>query len=111
MKSSEINKGTRDAIIDLHAHTDQQGDLIREISKDIKVSVDNMQTVLIDVKQQGDTIVKISNNVNDGIQTVKRTDKKITRMQNRAFLHKCLLHVLAVVLFLAIVVVVILKLI
>jgi hypothetical protein len=109
MKNSDINKGTREAIVDIHAQTDQQGDLIKQIGADIKVSVNNMQTILTDVKQQGDTIVKISSNVQDANLAVKRTDKKITKMNNRNFLHKCLLHVLAIVLFIAIIVVVFLK--
>jgi hypothetical protein len=110
MKNSEINKGTRDAIVDLHSQTDQQGDLIKLIGDDIKVANSNMQTVLTDVKQQGEQIEKIPGNVQDANLAVKRTDKKITVMNNRNYLNKCLLHVLAVVLFIAIIVVILFKL-
>ncbi len=52
----------------------------------MKVSVNNMQTVLTDVKQQGDTIIKISSNVQDANLAVKRTDNMITKMNNRSFI-------------------------
>lgn len=111
MNRNDVNKGTRDAIIDIYAKTDEQGDIIKLIGDDIKVANNNMQTVLVDVKQQGDQIVKITGNVQDAGTSVKRTDKKITQMQRRNFLHKCLLHVLAIVLFIAIIVVFLVKII
>jgi hypothetical protein len=68
-----------------------------------------LETITVDVKQQGDQIGRVQKDLKDTGVSVKRTDKKVTIMNRRNFWHKCLLHFLAVLLFVAIVAVVVWK--
>lgn len=107
---SDIKKTERNAIMDLHSKTDYHGDIINSIAQDIKDSHGNLITMNREVKSQGEQIARIHVNVQDTGTSVKRADKNITIMQRRAVCQKLLLHILAVVLFLAIIIVFILKL-
>lgn len=101
----------RDGINQLHARTDYQQDLINDIGKDLIESHQNLTNVVTDIKGQGETIIRVKNNVADTGTSIKRADKNITVMNTRQVCHKCLLHMLAVLLCIACIVVLIIKLI
>jgi hypothetical protein len=62
-----------------------------------------MNVIVHDVKGQTETINRIKGGVKDVETSNKRTDKNISLMLRREFCQKCLLHILAVVLFFGIV--------
>jgi hypothetical protein len=107
--SSEIHNTTREALVDIHKKTDYQGDIIKEIGKDILTANKNLENITVDVKGQGEQLNRIQGGIKDTGVSVKRTDKKINVMSRRNFWHKCLLHTLSVLLFIAIIVVIIFK--
>jgi hypothetical protein len=107
--SSEIHSTTRAALVDLHQKTDYQGDIIKEIGKDIHTANKNLENVTVDVKGQGEQLGRVQTGIKETGVSVKRTDKKVTVMSRRNFWHKCLLHTLAVLLFIAIGVVIVYK--
>ncbi len=100
----------RDGINQLHARTDYQQDLIDDIGKDLVDSHSNLKNVVTEIKSQGDTIVRVQNNVADTGTSIKRADKNITKMNTRAICHKVLLHILAVLLCVACIIVLFIKL-
>jgi capsule polysaccharide export protein KpsE/RkpR len=108
-KSDEVGKVTRGAILDLHKKTDYQGELINEIGKDLIETNKNLDHITVEIKKQGEQIVNVHANVNGIIGSVKRADKTIGVMTRREICHKILLHILAVLLFAAIVICYIIK--
>jgi hypothetical protein len=104
-----MQNNTRDALIDIHQKTDYQGDIIKEIGKDLMTANKNLEGVGYELKVQKVQIKNIKNNLGDTGPSVIRTDKKITMMQRCVFWQKCMLHTLAVLLFIAIILVVIFK--
>jgi len=110
LTSAEINRTSRDAILDLHKQTDYQDELLKEIKNDVVYTKTNLKVMVVEVKQQGETLNRVQNNLQETNTVIKRTDKNITQMQRREFWHKLLLHILAFLLFVAIIVAVIYKL-
>ena len=106
---SDVSKATRNAIIDSHKRTDYQGDLIDAIGKDLIETNNNLNHVNVEVKKQGEQIENIHKNVLETGASVKKADKTIGVMSRRNICHKILLHFLAVLLFIAIITVFIIK--
>jgi capsule polysaccharide export protein KpsE/RkpR len=104
------NKDTREAVLDLHKQTDMHQDLLSDIGKDLTTANTNLQTIAGELDGQGQQIKRIHGNVQDTNVTVKRTDKLTNKMQTRAYCMKFLLHILAILLFIANITVLILKL-
>jgi len=101
VSKSDVKKLERDAIVDYDKNVDYQGELINEIGKDLNNANSNLTGIVKEVKAQGDTIVRIKDNVQDAGTSVKRADKNITIMQRRSYCQKLLLHVVVVMLFIA----------
>ena len=101
ISKADVKKLERDAIVDMDKKIDYQGELMNEIGKDLYSAHGNLTGIVKEVKSQGETIVRIKDNVQDAGTSVKRADKNITLMQRRSFCQKLLLHVVAVTLFLA----------
>ena len=108
-KGGEASKATRNAILDLHKKTDYQGDLIDDIGKDLIETNRNLDNINLEVKKQGEQIVRVHGQVLQTGASVKRADKTIGVMSRRNSCHKLLLHILAVLLFVSIVTVFIIK--
>ena len=107
--STDVQKATRGAILDLHKKTDYQGDLINEIGKDLIETNKNLDNINVEIKKQGEQIVNVHNHVLQTGASVKRADKTIGVMSRRNVCHKILLHMLAVLIFAAIILVLIIK--
>ena len=90
--------------------TDLHQDLIHDIGKNLYEANDNLGVITVEVKNQGDQIDRIHNNVGLTQNTIGRTDKRISSMNRRIYCHKLLLNILIVVLFLATLTVLIVKL-
>ena len=105
----DVSKAARAAIIETHKKTDYQGDLIDAIGKDLIDTNNNLNYVNIEVKKQGEQIENIHKNVLDTGASVKKADKTIGVMSRRTFCQKILLHILAILLFVAIITVFIIK--
>ena len=101
LSKTEVKKLERDALVDMDRKIDYQGDLMNEIGKDLYSAHGNLTGIVKEVKSQGETIVRIKDNVQDAGTSVKRADKNISLMQRRSFCQKLLLHIVAVTLFLA----------
>jgi hypothetical protein len=101
VSKSDAKKLEREAIVDYDKKVDYQGDLMNEIGKDLNNANSNLTGIVKEVKTQGDTIVRIKDNVQEAGTSVKRADKNITIMQRRSYCQKLLLHVVAVMLFIA----------
>ncbi len=110
LTTSEINKTNREAILDLHKNTDYQQELLHGIKSDMIDTRTNLKGMVVEVKQQGETLNRVQNNLQETNTVIKRTDKNITQMQRREFCHKLLLHILAVLLFISIIIAIIYKL-
>jgi len=110
LTSGEINKTNREAILDLHKSTDYQQELLHGIKSDMVDTRTNLKGIVVEVKQQGETLNRVQNNLQETNTVIKRTDKNITQMQKREFCHKLLLHILAFLLFISIIAAVIFKL-
>lgn len=113
MSNEKINNKAnveRDMILDLHQKTDYQQDLLNGITKDLVDTHNNLGTVVKEVKSQEEQIHRIKGNIQDTAVSVKKADRNITVMTRRTFCQKVLLHILVVLLFIAIGVVLILKL-
>ena len=110
LTGAEINKTSRDAILDLHKHTDYQQELLHGIKGDLVDTRTNLKGMVVEVKTQGETLNRVQNNLQETNTVIKRTDKNITQMQRREFCHKLLLHILAFLLFLSIIVAIVYKL-
>jgi len=105
----EINATTRDAILDLHKETDFQQELLGGIKNDLLDTRTNMKGMVVEVKKQGETLNRVENNLQETNTVIKRTDKNITRMQRREFIHKLLMYILNILLFIAIIITIIYK--
>ncbi len=110
LTKSQINQTNREAILDLHKQTDYQQELLHGIKNDVVDTRSNLKGMVVEVKQQGETLNRVQNNLLETNTVIKRTDKTMTQMQRREFCHKLLLHILAVLLFLSIILAVIYKL-
>jgi hypothetical protein len=110
LTAGEINKTNREAILDLHKNTDYQQELLHGIKSDMVDTRTNLKGIVVEVKQQGETLNRVKNNLQETNTVIKRTDKNITQMQKREFCHKLLLHILALLLFVSIIVAIIYKL-
>ena len=108
-KSGEMNKTTRNAVLDLHKKTDYQGDLVNDIGKDLIEANKNLNNVQTELKKQGEQIVNVHGHVLQTGLSVKRADKNINAMSRRNTCHKIMLHILAVILLASIVIVLIIK--
>lgn len=109
LSRSDVKKIERDAILDYDKKVDYQGDLINEIGRDLNNAQGNLTGIVKEVKAQGETIVRIKDNVQEAGTSVKRADKNITIMQRRSFCQKLLLHTLAVALLIANVTIIVYK--
>lgn len=107
--SDQVGKATRGAILDLHKKTDYQGNLIDDIGKDLLETNKNLDHINVEIKKQGEQIVNVHNNVLQTNASVKRADKTIGVMSRRNVCHKILLHILAILLFAAIIIVFVIK--
>jgi hypothetical protein len=101
VSKSEAKKLEREAIVEFDKKVDYQGELVNEIGKDLNNAHNNLTGIVKEVKAQGDTIVRIKENVQEAGTSVKRADKNITIMQRRSYCQKLLLHIVAVMLFIA----------
>lgn len=110
MTNNQLKKGAYDAAVDLNMKTDLHQDLIHDIGKNLYEANDNLGVITVEVKNQGDQIDRIHNNVGLTQKTIGRTDKRISSMNRRIYCHKLLLNMLIVVLFLATLTVLIVKL-
>lgn len=110
LTAGEIKKTNREAILDLHKNTDYQQELLHGIKSDMVDTRTNLKGMVVEVKQQGETLNRVKVNLQETNTVIKRTDKNITQMQRREFCHKLLLHILALLLFVSIIVAVIYKL-
>ena len=110
LSRQQINEATKGAAIDLNMRTDMNQELIGEIGKNLYTANDNLKLVSVEVNKQGTQIDKISGDVADTGKIVGRTGKRIDSMNRRTCCHKCLLHVLIVLLAVSCVVVLIVKL-
>ena len=110
LTKQQINEATKGAAIDLNMRTDMNQELIGEIGKNLYTANDNLKFVSVEVNKQGTQIDKISGDVADTGKIVGRTGKRIDSMNRRTCCHKCLLHVLIVLLAVSCVVVLIVKL-
>lgn len=110
MSKKEINATTRDAILDLHKETDFQQEILGDIKNDLLDTRTNMKGMVVEVKKQGETLDRVQGNLQETNTVIKRTDKNITRMQRREFIHKLLMYILNVLLFISIIVAIIYKL-
>lgn len=109
LTKAEISKTSRDAILDLHKQTDYQQELLYGIKNDILDTRTNLKGMVVEVKKQGETLDRVQGNLQETHTVIKRTDKNITRMQRREFIHKLLLHILAILLFISIIIAIIYK--
>jgi len=110
LSKNQINQTSREAILDLHKQTDYQQELLHGIKNDMVDTRTNLKGMVVEVKQQGETLNRVQNNLLDTNNVIKRTDKTMTQMQRREFCHKLLLHILAILLFISIIVAIIYKL-
>jgi hypothetical protein len=110
LSKREINVTTRDAILDLHKQTDFQQDLLGEIKNDLLDTRANMKGMVVEVKKQGETLDRVQNNLLETNTVIKRTDKNITLMQRREIIHKFLMYILNILLFISIIIAIIYKL-
>ena len=110
LSKKEINSTTRDAILDLHKETDFQQDLLGDIKNDLLDTRTNMKGMVGEVKKQGETLDRVQGNLQETNTVVKRTDKNISRMQKREFIHKLLMYILSILLFISIIIAIIYKL-
>lgn len=110
LTATEINKTNREAILDLHKNTDYQQELLYGIKNDMVDTRTNLKGMVVEVKQQGETLNRVQGNLQETNTVIKRTDKNITQMQKREFCHKLLLHALAFLLLISIIVAIIYKL-
>ena len=110
ISKSDARKIERDVVLDLNKNVDYQQELLNDIGRDILTANSNLNNIVTEVKTQGETINRIGVGVKDTETSVKRADKNINIMQRRNFCQKCLLHVLAVLLFIAIITSVLFKL-
>lgn len=110
LSKKEINTTTRDAILDLHKETDYQQELLGGIKNDLLDTRTNMKGMVGEVKKQGETLDRVQGNLQETNTVIKRTDKNITRMQRREFIHKLLMYILNILLFISIIVAIIYKL-
>ena len=102
MSRGEIKKIEREAVLDVNRNVDLQQELLNDIGRDLSTAHNNLNIIVSDVKGQTDTIHRIKDGIKDVETSNKRTDKNINLMLRRNFCQKCLLHILAVVLFLGI---------
>jgi hypothetical protein len=102
VSKSEVKKIEREAVLDVNRNVDLQQELLNDIGRDLTSAHSNMNVIVSDVKGQTDTIYRIKDGLIETDTSQKRTDKNINAMLRRNFCQKCLLHILAVVLFLAI---------
>ena len=98
-----MKKAEREAVLDVNKNVDYHQELLNDIGKDLSTAQLNLNNVVTDVKGQSATIYRIKDGVKDVETSNSRTNKNINLMLRRNFCHKCLLHVLAFVLFLSII--------
>ena len=102
ISKDDAKKIEREAVLDINNKVDYQQQLLNDIGRDLTNAHSNLTGVVTEVKAQGETINRIQTSVKDTEVVVKRTDTNISTMQTRVFCQKCLLHLLAIVLFLGI---------
>ena len=79
-------KAERDIIIDQHKETDYQGDIIKEISSDIKGANQNLEGINSDLKEQGEKIGSVQGTAMNIKGKVITTEKVMTKIEYR---NKC----------------------
>lgn len=109
LKGGERVQAERDYAVELHKETDIQGDIISDIGKDIRGANENLGEIAIAVDEQGKQIDRIHGKVLSGQAVVKSTDNRTKAMINRAICLKALLWITNIIIFLAVVVVIIIK--
>jgi len=110
LTSKQVYEATKGAAIDLNMKSDMNQELIDNIGKNLYTANDNLKVVSVEVKRQDGQIDKITKDVADTGVIIGKTDKRISGMNRRTCMHKCLLHTLIILLILAIVVILIVKL-
>lgn len=98
LKGVQKQQATRDYIIDIHKETDIQGDIVKDIHKDIRDANGNLQEIGTEVDNQGQTIIRIKEGVDTASGSVKKADKGINEMNRRNFCMKFLMHLVIVLL-------------
>ena len=89
---------TRDYIVDIHKETDIQGDIVKDIHRDIRDANGNLQEIGAEVENQGQTIVRIKEGVDVATGSVQKADKGINEMNRRNWCMKFLMHLVIVLL-------------
>lgn len=108
LKNGELHgvkkvQAERDAIIDLHKETDIQGDMIKEIEKDVREANVNLKDVGVELNNQKGQMLRIQGGLQDAIIGVKKSDKIINEMNRRNFCIKFLMHLVIILLALGII--------
>lgn len=110
LTSKQANNALKTAAININLKGEQEKDLIYSIGNNLYVANDNLNVIAVDVDKQGLQIDKISDDVGDTNKIINRTDKRISSMNRRIWCHKFLLNIMIVVLFIANIVILVLKL-
>lgn len=109
LRGSERSQAERDFAVDLHKETDQQGDIIKDIGKDLRGANENLGEIANEAQKQDKQIDRIHEKVLQGQSTVKQTDALSKTMIWRAKCTKVLLWLTNILVFIAIIVIVIIK--
>ena len=110
MSRNQANNALKAAAIEVNLKGDKEEELIGAIGKNLYEANDNLNIVAVDVDRQGAQIDKIGDDNADINKIVKLTDKRISSMNRRVWCHKLLLNIMIIVLFMANLIILILKL-
>ena len=110
LTSKQANNALKSAAININLKGEKEEELIGAIGKNLYEANDNLNIIAVDVDRQGIQIDKISDDVADTNKIVNRTDKRISGMNRRVWCHKFLLNIMIVVLFVANIIILVIKL-
>ena len=99
----ERTKAERDFAVNLHKEVDQQGDIIKDIGKDIRNANANLGEIAVNVDAQGKQILRMNDTVQDGQRNVIKTNKLTKSMLTKEKCTKCILWFTNILIFISII--------
>ena len=95
--------------MEVNRESEEHERFINNIGKNLNKTSDNMYDLNIELKEQGMTLNKIAQTALDANYGIELADEKIRNMEYRNMCYSIVLHIMAALLFVAIIVVIVIK--
>lgn len=109
LRGAERAEAERDAAVQLNKEADIQGDIVKDIGKDIRGANANMQEMGGAIKQQGEQVDRIDDKLHRGQAQVKETDLMAQQMIRKEKCIKVVLWLANILVGIGIIIIIIIK--